>query len=172
MKSKGKILLLMIAVMTIGIGMPTTFSLGSGQHQFSQIDPANPDAFCNKCHGAGDSINAELATSGNGIYNGGGRIHSELHCVDCHRLAEGYGTNNGSKTEHAATIPTCIKCHTIGSGSVLGNVTQELNAVTEAHRNFDDDVACIGCHTSVAVTGSVSYVYSNGQERLGLKIGN
>ncbi len=89
MKSTTKILILMLVVSIIGIGTPIAFSIGGGQHQFTQIDPANPDAFCNKCHRSGDIINTELMASGNGIYNGGGRIHAYVTCVECHQLEGG-----------------------------------------------------------------------------------
>jgi len=176
MKQTTKLLLLLITVSIIGVGMPAAFSLGSGQHQFNQIDPENPDAFCEKCHGASDSVKAELASSGNGIYNGGLKIHSQVGCADCHALTNGYGTSTGdSKNQHAATIPTCIKCHG-GTNAVMGfNVARELNNSKEAHNAFGaeaDDVACIGCHTGVAVSGSVSYTYSGTQTRFGLSIGN
>jgi len=173
MKQKTTILLLMLAVSVIGIGMPFAWSIGSGQHQFNQIDTENPDAFCNRCHGTGDSINAELMASGNGIYNGGVRIHSMVKCTDCHAISSGYGTGlAGTKTEHAATVPTCIKCHA-GSDPTMGfNVGAELNGTSEAHQGFNDDTACIGCHTSVAVSGSISYTYSGGQAYKGLTIGS
>ncbi len=54
----------------------------------------------------------------------------------------------------------------------MGDVTSELSDTKEAHQNFNDDIACIGCHTSVIVTGQISYTYSGGEQRLGLTIGN
>ncbi len=172
MKQLTKILLLMLAVAIVGVGMPAAFSIGSGQHQFNQIDPNNPDEFCNKCHLNGDSINAELAASGTGVYTNM-KIHSTQHCVDCHAITPGYGSGvAGAKTEHAASIPTCTKCHG-GSNAVLGfDVANELSGSTEAHNQFTDDVACVGCHTTVAVSGAISYTYSGGDTRFGLKIGS
>ena len=165
MKSHNKILLLILASSVIGVGMPATFSVGSGQHQFIQINLDNPDEFCDRCHGNGDAIQAELMTSGPAIYNSGIRIHASLSCVDCHQIEQGYGNIDmfGQKTEHAALIPSCIKCHTQGIGAVTGNVTQELSSQTEAHNTMtaDGDKACIGCHTNVQVYGSVSYTYSS-----------
>lgn len=164
MKQQNKILIMMIGVSVIGIGLPTTFSVGSGQHQFIQINPENPNEFCDRCHGSGDAIQAELMTSGTAIYNSGIRIHASLNCVDCHQIEQGYGNIDrfGQKTEHAALIPSCIKCHTQGTGSITGNVTQELSSTTEAHNSmvYDGDKACIGCHTSVQVYGSITYNYS------------
>ncbi len=166
MKTQTKIIGLMLLVSIIGVGTPAAFSLGAGQHNFKQIDPSNPDAFCDKCHGSTDTIYAELKTSDVGIYSNM-KIHSSLNCVDCHALTNGYDSI-GAKTEHAATIPTCTKCH----NSVMGfNVTKELNAPGEAHKNFNDDVACIGCHTSTPVRGSISYTYSPPATRSGLTIG-
>jgi len=168
--NKNKILILMIGTILIGIGLPTTFSLSTGQHQFNQIDPDNMDKFCAKCHGT-DSISVELEASGNGIYNGGMRIHNTLKCISCHALTQGYG--NGNKVEHAARIPSCIECHDDVSYGVLGNVSSELESATEAHKDFstDDSLACIGCHTGVSITGSISYTYSDGIVRNGLTIG-
>jgi hypothetical protein len=57
-------------------------------------------------------------------------------------------------------------------GTFMGDVNQELNSPKEAHKNFDDDTACIGCHTTVTITGSFSATYSQYQVRSGLKIGD
>ncbi len=175
MKKGTKILFLMIVVSIMGISMPTVFSIGGGQHQFIQIDPNNPDEFCEKCHMNGDVINTELMASGNGLYNGGGRIHQFVKCVDCHAVTSRNQDifTPGTKSEHAAKIPSCIGCHTSGGiGDFMGDVSTELSTTTEAHNQFNDDTACIGCHTSVQVTGAISYTYSGAQTRFGLTIGN
>lgn len=175
MKHTTKISILIIAVSIIGMSIPATFSIGGGQHQFTQINPNNPDAFCEKCHMDSDMINTELMASDDGLYNGGGRIHQFVKCVDCHAVT----TRNqdefkmGTKSEHAAKIPSCIGCHTYGGmGDFMGDVSKELNSPTEAHNQFNDDTACIGCHTAVPVSGSISYSYSGKQTRSGLIIGN
>jgi len=177
MKSRNKILFLIVTSILIGtIGLPATFSLGTGQHQFKQVDPDNVDEFCNKCHGNGDSIQTELAASDNGLYNGGIRIHNTVGCAGCHALTQGYGNSDGTKLSHAARIPDCIQCHNpTYIGLTLGNVTAELESTTEAHREFNeetDSVACIGCHTSISVSGTISYSLSVPEQRMGLTIGN
>ena len=173
MKTTTKIIICMLIISIIGIGMPIAFSAGTGQHNFRQIDPNDPSAFCEKCHGGNDGIMAELSTSGTGVYSQL-KIHTTLKCVDCHALTSDYGQGipSSTKTQHAATIPTCTKCH-VGTNAVMGfDVGAELNNSREAHKNFNDEISCIGCHTSIAVTGSVSYTYENGQTEFGLKIGN
>jgi nitrate/TMAO reductase-like tetraheme cytochrome c subunit len=171
MKTSQKlILMIMLTSSVVSISMTQAFSVGTGQHQFRTIDMINPQQFCSKCHGSNDGINAELSTSGNGNYNGGIRIHSTQTCVSCHQITQGYNTAfQGQKSEHAATIPTCLKCH---NTVMMFNVTQELSNTHEAHNTFRDDVACIGCHTSVKVQGAVSYTLTSGQNTHGLKIGD
>lgn len=178
MKQTTKILLLMIVVSVIGAGLPATFSLGTGQHQFVQVDPTSPDtinAFCMKCHN--DAIQSELMASGNGLYNGGIRIHSTLGCQGCHQItstvnSNGYGMGMGS-IEHAARMPTCVDCH-IDNAMLLpiGDAGNEIIASSEAHKGFNDDTACIACHTTVSITGSFSATYSQFQVRSGLIIGD
>lgn len=170
----------MIAVMAIGLfGLPASFSVNTGQHIFKQINPESPDEFCNQCHGGTDSVAAELGLSDLGIYNNGInnvgiKIHSTQNCGDCHQLTQGYGQSTGNaKPEHAAIIPSCLKCH--GAAAVMGyNVANELNGTKEAHKPFwtnslaanteddanTDDIACLGCHTAVPKSGSIVYDYT------------
>lgn len=178
-----KLTILMIAVVAIGIfALPGAFSVNTGQHNFRQIDPANPDAFCNQCHGGPDSVATELNLSQNGLYNGKIRIHSTQNCGDCHQLTQGYGTSApGSKTEHAAIIPSCLKCHSFATNDGISDraglgfdVPTELNGTKEAHAPFwaaskaanttdaanTDDLACLGCHTAVPKSGSIVYDYT------------
>jgi len=172
--NKNKILLLMLGTILVGAGIPATFSIGTGQHQFQQINPDNPDAFCMKCH-TQDTISMELMASDSGLYNGGGKIHNTLSCVECHAITSGYGASSGSKTEHAARIPQCLECHNVDTlGLVIGNVQDELSAASEAHNalDIDDSTACIGCHTGVSITGQISYSYSKGRSMKGIKIGD
>lgn len=166
MKNQNKMIILMLITVMFSFSMPAAFSIGTGQHQFVQIDPDNPDAFCNRCHGSGDAIKQELMSSGTGIYNGNQRIHNSLTCVSCHQIAQGFGMSMGEKTEHAARIPSCTECHTDFErfGNVIGNVGNELNSSTEAHKSMgaDGDKVCIGCHTTVQVYGAITYSYSGG----------
>lgn len=172
---KSKIFFVMIAVLAIGLfGLPASFSVNNGQHIFKQIDPNAPDTFCNQCHGGSDTVATELGLSDNGIYTGI-KIHSTQNCGDCHQLTQGYGTSTATtKTEHAAIIPSCLKCHG-GANPVLGyNVADELNGTKEAHKPFwtnslaantpedanTDDIACLGCHTGVPKSGSIVYDYT------------
>ena len=173
MNKLNKIALLILVAAVIGMSTPVMFSIGGGQHQFQQIDPENPDAFCEKCHG-GDMISTELGTSGDGLYNGGGQIHAGVRCIECHAVTQRNQTifTANTKTEHAAVIPTCTGCHTVGgSGAVMGDVLDELNQPTEAHNQFSDSTACIACHTSISVNGAIDYTYSGAVTRFGLTIG-
>lgn len=164
MKNHNKMIILMLITSAFSFSMPAAFSIGTGQHQFVQINPEDPDAFCNRCHGTGDDIKQELMSSGAGIYNGNQRIHNSLTCVSCHQIAQGFGMSMGDKTEHAARIPSCTECHNNVDylGPTIGNVGNELNSSTEAHKSMglDGDRACIGCHTTVQVYGSITYSYS------------
>lgn len=171
MKTSQKLILgVMLTSSVLSVAMTQAFSVGNGQHQFRTIDMDNQQAFCAKCHGSNDAINAELMASGPGNYNGGIRIHSTQTCVSCHQITQGYNTAfQGQKQGHAATIPTCLKCH---NTVMMFNVTQELSNTHEAHNTFTDDAACIGCHTSVSVQGAVSYTMTAGSNTHGLKIGD
>lgn len=179
MKNTTKITIAMFFVAIVGIGMPLTFSAGSGQHKFIQAGTVSNgqtdvNAFCMRCHN--DVIMQEMASSNKDLYFGNGvsPIHSGLLCSDCHALTNGYGGsyNNGvQKVEHAAKIPSCLKCH---NGQIMPDTLRELRSTTEAHRNFTgqkDDISCIGCHTNVVIDGSISYSYSNGETVSGLRIG-
>jgi hypothetical protein len=173
-----KITTLMIAVVAIGIfALPATFSVNSGQHTFKQINPASPSTFCNQCHGGTDSVSTELAASDTGVYNGG-KIHGTQNCGSCHQLTQGYGNSSfavdgSGKTEHAAIIPSCLRCHG-ANPKVFGNVGNELNGTKEAHKPLwtaslaantpsaanTDDLACLGCHTGVPKSGTIVYDYT------------
>lgn len=164
----------MIAVVALGIfALPAAFSVNTGQHTFRQVNAADPSAFCNQCHKTGDSVAAELNLSDNGLYNGGIKIHSLQNCGSCHALTAGYGAGTPTgKTQHAAVIPSCLKCHA-GATPVLGgfNVANELNNTNEAHKPLwaaslalastnTDDLACLGCHTNVPKSGTIVYDYT------------
>lgn len=164
----------MLITTMFSFSLPTTFSIGSGQHRFEQIDPNNPDEFCNKCHGTGDIIQEELMSSGNGVFTGI-RIHSTLTCVSCHRITGGFGEGMpGEKTAHAAIIPTCEECH--GINAIMDyNAYSELVLPQEAHKDLSggSDLACLGCHTGVSIRGAITYSYAEkgDHELKGLIIG-
>lgn len=195
MKMK-KLTILMIAVIAIGFfALPTMLSIGAGQHKFLQAGTtANGQTdlvvFCNQCHSTDTLKSSEIDQSDTNLYYGTpdtSKIHSSLFapggggCAACHSIDGGYAQEVGgvrnpvNKIQHAAALPSCLKCHTAGDNLATKDVMLELNAVTEVHRNFktsaDDDIQCIGCHTAVTKSGSVSYTYSPAVTTNGLTIG-
>ncbi len=187
MKNK-KLVILMIAVVAIGVfALPTTLSVGQGQHKFRQAGSAETDlvTFCGQCHGATDALyTTEIAQSDHSVLygdEGAGttRVHGSLFlpgalgCAACHEISTNYGdvTQLGSKVEHAAKIPSCRKCHAAGPDLITNDVAVELGVTTEAHRNFaaadatsgtQNDLSCIGCHTYVTKSGQITYSYEPG----------
>jgi cytochrome c553 len=195
MKMK-KLTILMIAVIAIGIfALPTTLSIGAGQHKFLQAGTTAGGQtalvdFCNQCHSTDTIKSGEIDQSDNNLYYGtpdASKIHSSLFapdaggCASCHAIDGGYAQVVGgvrdpaNKVQHAAALPSCLKCHTAGPDLATKDVMLELNAVTEVHKDFkteaDDDIQCIGCHTAVTKSGSVTYTYSPAVKINGLTIG-
>ena len=148
-----KTLVLMVAMMCIGMFvLPQALALYTGMHQYVPIDYTD----CAKCHPAEA---AELLASPYHWYGAGGNITQATTtvnwgttindaCVACHQVKGQF--DNAS--QHPAVIIPCIACH--------GNVADELNHTSEAHRNFwmnattddekyDANEACIACHTMV-----------------------
>ena len=176
MKNMGKLTILMVAVVAIGIfALPSVMSVGTGQHTFN--NGATVD--CNKCHAnSGDAVNNELLASGNTMYDTFGqglgvKIHAMDNtgmvgqCKDCHALAAGPRTAAGTQDHTGVTMkPVCITCHS--------NVNGELAGANEPHSGFaaTGNAGCLGCHTAVAVAGSPSYTYSGSVVAVGLTIGN
>lgn len=150
-----KIVMLLIGIVAIGMfALPSTLAMYSGQHNFSS--GANVD--CAKCHGAGDQIGDELA----------GGPHSSFECKQCHGfgIAENPNVDNGA-AGHAATVGiTCVGCHSenaayltdVLDGDTVAIVTELSNGAHDAYYAdmADPDDACIGCHTSVGVTGNIA----------------
>ena len=107
----GKIALLLIAVVAIGIfALPSTVSLFSGQHSWYGLDDPGSQVPCMKCHG---DIQDEMNHSLNGIH----RTLDSPGC-DCHRVsgtgvADGdvVGKSNPGTTSHAAETIACMICH-------------------------------------------------------------
>ncbi len=177
MKNMGKLTIVMVAVVAIGIfALPSVMSVGTGQHTFNNGSAVD----CNKCHNnAGDLVGTELAASGTTMYttlgaNVGDKIHKleasgapatglVSSCKDCHKLSAGPRT-----TDHTGVTmkPVCVDCHT--------TITAELNGAAEPHARFATagNAGCLGCHTAVTVAGSPSYSYSGSVTSLGLTIGD
>lgn len=168
-----KITMLMIAVVAVGaFSLPSVLSVGTGQHTFVN----GTQVSCNKCHtDSGDKIMTELALSNVTMYNTlgtgiGVRIHALdgngiTSCKSCHALAA------PTLGDHTGVLkkPSCSTCH--------GGVNAELLDTDEAHKALNTSVGnmgCIGCHTTVTVTGSPTYSYSanNTVPVAGLYIGN
>ena len=186
----------MLATIVIGTGMATTLSVGAGQHKFLQAGTTSAGqtdlvTFCGQCHSTDTIKSDEIDQSDTNLYYGTpgtSKIHSSLFssgsggCASCHEIDGGYAQEVGgirnpdNKVQHAASLPSCLKCHTSGNNLATKDVMLELNAPTEAHKNFktvaDDDIQCIGCHTAVTKSGAVSYNYDTGQTISGLQIGN
>lgn len=179
MKDTGKLTLVMIAVVAIGVfALPSVMSVGTGQHQF--VNGTNVD--CNKCHtNTGDAVNAELQSSDTTMYTTlGAAVGDPIHaldgvgtvgsCKDCHYLKVGPITG----TEHTGVTrqPLCgADCHT---NVLTAGQTGELAGADEPHSGFSSEgnAGCVGCHTAVTVAGSPSYSYSGSITSLGLTIGD
>ncbi|HYN44379.1 MAG TPA: hypothetical protein VER35_00100 [Candidatus Limnocylindrales bacterium] len=197
MKMK-KLTILMIAVVALGVfALPTTLSIGAGQHKFLQAGTTaggqtDLTTFCAQCHSTDTLKSTEIDLSDTNLYYGtpgSTKIHSSLFapgsggCASCHAIDGGYAQVNGggvndptNKVQHAAALPSCLKCHTAGTNLATKDVMTELNAVTEAHKNFktaaDDDIQCIGCHTAVTKNAAgLTYTYNPAVPVLGLVIG-
>ncbi|MCK5659791.1 MAG: cytochrome c3 family protein [Methanosarcinales archaeon] len=158
-----KVILLLLAVVAIGMfALPSTLAMYSGQHQY--VKGENVD--CTKCHGATDTMGAELAA---------GEAHLALTCQSCHGFTNAVSTTPNAATDgttgHAATTSaiSCIDCHieSVGFGTIAIDadgltVMQELangaHASLVAATGFADvDDACIGCHTqAITHTGDVA----------------
>lgn len=180
MKQTGKLSLIMVAVVALGIfALPSVMSVGTGQHTFVNGSQLN----CNKCHAnANDGVNNELKASTLTMYSGvvkgttyaqGVKIHAMDNtgtvgqCKDCHEAAS-VRTSPDDAGDHTniKLRPNCTGCHT--------NVDAELTAgaghtgTTDAHARLNSVAAgnagCMGCHTAVYVGGQPSYSYSSRSE--------
>ncbi|VVB86243.1 Uncharacterised protein [uncultured archaeon] len=182
MKNTGKLSILMVAVIAIGIfALPAVLSVGTGQHQFNNGAAVQ----CGKCHAnPGDGVFGELSASGNtGYVTLGSPIGTKIHngswfwtasgkydCSVCHVIATG-GTAKGQHTGVTIHV-VCATCH--------GTEYTQLTNTTDAHHGFaaaanvgtSATYACIGCHTAVTVTGSPSYTYGPSVTTDGITIGN
>ncbi|MDY6930987.1 MAG: hypothetical protein SVJ22_03615 [Halobacteriota archaeon] len=125
MAQNGKILLLMITVVAIGIvALPGTIAIFGGQHNWYSLNSGGSgaggginDVPCEKCHA---DIASELHISG---------PHENLTCAMCHRATSftdltyargNYVTNPATETwsgttpgveAHAASTIACMDCH-------------------------------------------------------------
>ncbi len=198
MKQTGKLTILMVAVVAIGIfALPSIMSAGAGQHTFvnaTSLRSNDAAKSCLKCHATqSDDVGGELKRSDNNVfynYSGGNKtIHSSVGCGGCHDLTRARSSDQTLYANSHTKVPrqpTCVRCHdgvynnAITQGP-LNNVWNELNNTYEAHNGFTDpgvaavsqNIGCLGCHTRIQVTGEVSYTYSAGwQNVLGLNIGN
>lgn len=181
MKNTGKLTIVMIAVVAIGIfALPSVMSVGTGQHTFNNGSAVD----CNKCHAnSADAVNNELKASGTTMYTTlGAYVGDKIHkleapgvpatglvsqCKDCHELAAGPRTLGGTQDHTGVTLkPVCTDCHNLVAG--------ELGGSNEPHSGFatEGNKGCLGCHTAVTVAGSPSYTYSASVTSLGLTIGN
>lgn len=125
----------------------------------------------------GDPDNlAQWTASG---YIRGKKIHVEVGCAGCHTVtkkAAGDGRPTLTTDTHVGVLRdvNCRTCH----GHVV-TAGQELQGADEVHNNAVvgiggatglagvGDAACIGCHTAVGVTGSVSYGFTPAQQLIG-----
>ncbi len=177
MKNTGKLTILMVAVVAMGIfSLPSVLSVGVGQHKFNNGSQVQ----CGKCHAnSNDAVANELRgsgvtaylTPGTKIHNGTGFwLGNSYQCVNCHQVTTG-GTAKVNHTGVQKNV-VCARCH--------GTEWSELQSSTDAHSNFglnssagtSGTYACMGCHTAVTVTGSPSYTYGASQTVYGLTIGN
>lgn len=172
-KMDRKSMLLLIAVVAVGLFvLPSTLALYSGQHMF--VNGTNVK--CEKCHGTGggDQISDEIALSNltdyaqtdiNATTTAGKVIHSSYSCRGCHGLSgglkQGVDGRGSGNTTHFGLRVDCISCH-LEMNTTGGEFTND------AHRPFvnysetnrtqgKEDVACISCHTSVAVSATIAW---------------
>lgn len=161
--------LLALSVFAIGVfAMPSTLSLFSGQHTFS--DNGSDPQFCWKCH---NDVYVEMNWYGGGDAPDGS--HSSLmNCNVCHRTGQlsgfledygispsspGYdpGTNLSNSSAHAAVTVECVFCH--------DTVLPKISNANESHSNFYNEAnqssllkggneACVGCHTRTTVSAT------------------
>ncbi len=187
MKNTGKLTILMIAVVAIGVfSLPAVLSVGSGQHKFN--NGANVD--CGKCHAnGGDKVYGEIGASGTTQYNTlGSGIGVQIHnsstfwyvagsyqCKKCHEILPDPDPTLKTQHTNVKVQVTCIQCHSSYYVKLTNN--------SDAHKGFglaagsgstgsDATYACIGCHTAVTVSGSPSYTYGAKVTTDGLTIGN
>lgn len=167
----GKTILLMISVVAVGMFvLPSTLALYTGQHDFvngSEVD-------CGKCHAADrDNIASELA---NGSAHQGMTCKSCHYGTSGGNDVDTTGNDTETVTAHAAGVAiNCIGCHSYPGaggynatptkdslGTIGVNVSKELAMSGEAHKYLanattstgginDRDLACVACHTRVAV---------------------
>src|SRR5574341_435940 len=191
LKGINKVTILLVAVVAIGaFALPSVMSVGLGQHTFKNaatIRGSDDTQNCQKCHGtsAGGGVLAELDRSDdNWQYNthsGANRVHGSVGCRDCHSATGATGSH--TKVQNR---PLCVDCHGIstylvnGSGGVfLDNVRTELVNTSDAHSGlvdtetgYDLNAGCMGCHTGVAVSGSIAFTYDGPRYNVsGLTVG-
>ncbi len=190
MKQTGKLTILMVAVVAIGIfALPSIMSVGAGQHTFtnaSSIRGMEPDKNCLRCHGTtNDDVSGELGRSDlNDFYNlsgvvGMGKIHSKIQCAHCHDISRASASENvGESHTKVPSKPLCKACHNglTVEEEILSTVWTNLSKTSDAHSRFANETlpnaGCLGCHTRVQITGEVSYSYTGKITQLGLTIGD
>ena len=139
----GKIILLMISVVSVGMFvLPSTLALYSGSHDFLGAEEVE----CERCHSAaaGDQIAATI---------GNGSAHSTMTCKSCHYGNSGTvggrfavdvvgndsGTAAAAVTAHAAGVSVnCIDCHSY-------NATYTLMGTKDAPLASDHSVTRYCC---------------------------
>ncbi len=115
---------------------------------------------------------ANMLTSYGTGYAAGEKIHADVGCKGCH-------TPTNKALDPSRTIVTsthagvtrqvvCNSCHVHVTGAGI-----ELNGADEVHNSPTGglaavgNTACIGCHTQVSVTGSVSYGFGFASQNIG-----
>lgn len=157
---------LIIAILATGIiGIPSVYSLITGQHDWYDTgisdDPSDQYSIpCQKCHG---DVREELESSS---------IHQTFRCINCH-------VNMTSNESHVNFIaPGCLDCHATGrqvtdnNGNTLiapiadvfgGNIPNKevhwpfVNGAFSTLLLNTENEACIACHTRKALSISWSY---------------
>lgn len=180
-KNVRKLVILLIAVVAIGtFALPSVLTASVGQHTFYPGSAVE----CTKCHtidassaGVGGEIygsgNTDYGTVNNDVdnlnqytssgYTPAKKIHLEVGCEGCHTQAAG-GTIPTDTHVGVSNNVVCVDCHV--------HVTNELagqNGAVEVHADLANigNSPCIGCHTAVAVSGSVSYGFTPGAQPIG-----
>lgn len=105
-------------------------------------------------------------------YAAGEKIHADVGCKGCHTVVNKVSDDTRSimTSTHAGVTRqvVCDSCHVHVTAAGI-----ELRGADEVHNNDAGglatvgNTACIGCHTEVKVTGSVSYGFTFAAQDIG-----
>ncbi|AKG92145.1 hypothetical protein GAH_00508 [Geoglobus ahangari] len=134
-----RVILAFVVLTAVGlIALPSTVSLFAGQHYWYDISGAGSQIPCEKCHA---DVYEELRNN---------PYHENFECELCHRGVNityasdrGGGTIISGKEAHAASIVSCLICH---SGNEPAPWSEQVNH-SHAEYNTSDSTLCSKCHS-------------------------